>query len=243
MGIPESAAGSLRVGRVAAPLREQVASVLREAILDFRLRPGQRLIERDLIEQTGVSRATVREVLQQLTAEGLVTVIPQRGAIVVELTRKEVEDVYEVRASLEALAVRRFTKNSSDDEVAALRRTVEHLHEVLMPPDSAAEQPIQARLGAKDRYYDVLLDGCGNGEVRAILRGLQARARPLRATSLRQPDRPAQILAEVDEVLAAIERRDPEAAAAAARRHVERAVSSGLEVLANASDEAEGTPA
>ena len=52
---------SLRVGRVAAPLREQVLDVLRQAILDFRLKPGQRLIERELIEQTGVSRTTIRE--------------------------------------------------------------------------------------------------------------------------------------------------------------------------------------
>ena len=61
---------SLRVGRVAAPLREQVVDVLREAILDFRLKPGQRLIERELIEQIGVSRTTIREVLRQLAAEG-----------------------------------------------------------------------------------------------------------------------------------------------------------------------------
>ena len=74
---------SLRVGRVAAPLREQVVDVLRQAILDFRLKPGQRLIERELIEQTGVSRTTIREVLRQLAAEGLVTTIPQKGAIVV----------------------------------------------------------------------------------------------------------------------------------------------------------------
>ena len=69
---------SLRVGRVAAPLREQVVDVLRQAILDFRLKPGQRLIERELVEQTGVSRTTIREVLRQLAAEGLTVYVGSR---------------------------------------------------------------------------------------------------------------------------------------------------------------------
>ena len=61
------------VGRIAAPLREQVIAALRQAILDFNLKPGQRLVERELIEQLGVSRTTVREALRELTSEGLVT--------------------------------------------------------------------------------------------------------------------------------------------------------------------------
>ena len=111
----------LRVGRVAAPLREQVLDVLRQAILDFRLKPGQRLIERELIEQIGVSRTTIREVLRELAAEGLVTTIPQKGAIVVVPTAEEAAEVYEVRAALEALAARRFVARASDKEVEALR--------------------------------------------------------------------------------------------------------------------------
>src|SRR4051794_1390771 len=77
------------VRRVAAPLREQSLDVLRDAILDFRLRPGQRLVERDLIERMGVSRTTVREVLRELAAEGLVMTIPQKGAVVVSTTPDE----------------------------------------------------------------------------------------------------------------------------------------------------------
>jgi DNA-binding GntR family transcriptional regulator len=70
------------VGRIAAPLREQVINGRRTAILDFELQPGQRLVERELIEQTGVSRATIREALRELTAEGLVVMVPQKGAMV-----------------------------------------------------------------------------------------------------------------------------------------------------------------
>jgi DNA-binding GntR family transcriptional regulator len=221
---------------VAAPLREQVTEVLRDAILDFRLRPGQRLVERELIEQTGVSRATIREVLRQLTAEGLVTVIPQRGAIVVELTRKEVENVYEVRATMEGLTARLFAQRATDEQIVALREAVDALHAAFENPD----QPVPDLLDAKDQYYAVFLDGCGNEEVGAILGGLQARVRLMRATSLGQPGRPAQALTEIDEVVAAIERRDPQAAEAAAMHHVQRAVENGLEGLAKAQVDTDG---
>ncbi len=225
--------GSLRVGRAAAPLREQATAVLREAILDFRLRPGQRLVERELIEQTGVSRATIREVLRQLTAEGLVTVIPQRGAVVVELTRKEVADLYELRASLEALAARLFAERGTDAQVARLRQAVDELREAIASSGSL-EQPIQGLIAAKDRYYDVYLDGCGNSEIRSVLEGLQARVRLMRATSLSQPDRPRRTLAELEAVVEAIERRDPQAAAEAAAAHGEQAAENGLKGLAQA---------
>lgn len=227
---PHLAEGSLRVGRVAAPLREQVAAVLREAILDFRLRPGQRLVERELIEQTGVSRATIREVLRQLTAEGLVTVIPQRGAVVVELTRKEVEDLYEVRANLEALAGRLFAERASDEQIAELRRQVTDLRQAI--DRSGTEQlPIQALIAAKDRYYDVFLEGSGNDQIRLILEGLQARVRLMRATSLSQPERPRQTLEEIERVVTAIERRDPDGAWDAALDHVRHAAENGLRGL------------
>jgi DNA-binding GntR family transcriptional regulator len=206
MTAPETDVDSLRVGRVAAPLREQVTDVLREAILDFRFRPGERLVERDLIEKTGVSRATIREVLRQLTAEGLVTVIPQRGAVVVELTEKEAADLYEVRTMLEGLAARLFAERGSDEQVAALRERVEEIRTAFDELDSA-DQRIQTMLNVKDRYYDVFLDGCGNEQVRGIHEGLQARVRLMRATSLGQPDRPAQTLAEIDAVASAIEAR------------------------------------
>jgi DNA-binding GntR family transcriptional regulator len=236
MSTPESEVGSLRVGRVAAPLREQVTDVLREAILDFRLRPGERLVERDLIEKTGVSRATIREVLRQLTAEGLVTVIPQRGAVVVELTRKEAADLYEVRTMLEGLAARLFAERASDEQVKELRGQVDVLRSAFDELDSA-DQRIQTMLDVKDRYYDVFLAGCGNDQIRSIHEGLQARVRLMRATSLGQPDRPGQTLTEIDAVVTAIEARDPEAAEKAAKTHVERAAEQGLEGLMQHSED------
>jgi DNA-binding GntR family transcriptional regulator len=218
---------SMRIGRVAAPLREQVVDVLREAILDFRLKPGQRLIERELIEQTGVSRTTIREVLRQLAAEGLVTTIPQKGAIVVVPSAQEAADLYEVRASLEALAGRRFVRRASDQHVAQLRKAFKEIERL-----AKRRQPdIQALLGAKDRFYDVLLEGAGNSVIRSTLDTLRARVRVLRATSLTQPDRMGAMIEEIRAIVEAVEARDADAAAEACARHTNEAARFGLSGL------------
>jgi DNA-binding GntR family transcriptional regulator len=226
----------MRVGRVAAPLREQVLDVLRQAILDFRLKPGQRLIERELIEQTGVSRTTVREVLRQLAAEGLVTTIPQKGAIVVVPSAREAADLYEVRAALEALAGRRFVRFASDDQVKQLRQSFREIERISKDSDS----DIQAMLQAKDEFYDVLLAGAGNSAIRDTLDSLRARVRFMRATSLSQPHRSVGTVKEIRDIVRAAEARDADAMAAACEHHVNQAARSGLSGLVELDHNAAG---
>jgi DNA-binding GntR family transcriptional regulator len=206
---------SLRVGRVAAPLREQAAEVIRRAILEFHFKPGQRLIERELIERTGVSRTTIREVLRQLSAEGLVTTIPQKGMVVVSLTEEEVADLYEVRALLESCVGRRFAERATDEQVKALRAGFKELSKLLK-----GAKDIHERLDAKDRFYDLMLEGAGSAELRSLLGSLQDRVRLMRARSLSQPGRVQKTLKEIQAIVEAIEARDPDAAAAASEQHV-----------------------
>lgn len=207
--------GSEPLPRVAAPLREQVTDRVRAAILDLRLRPGERLIERELTENLGVSRATVREVIRQLAAEGLVTVVPQRGAEVTSLSASDAADIYEMRASLEALAVRRFVQRAGAEQVRALRAAVD---EIVRSAGGGGDH-----LGAKDRFYEVLMEGSASGPLQQTLAGLQARVRLLRATSLSVPGRPARAAAELRAVVDAIEVRDADAAAEACVLHIRHA--------------------
>jgi DNA-binding GntR family transcriptional regulator len=217
--------GAEPLPRVAAPLREQVTDRVRQAILDLRLRPGERLIERELTESLGVSRATVREVIRQLAAEGLVTVVPQRGAEVTSLSASDAADIYEMRASLEALAVRRFVQRASEEQVRALREAVDEIAR------SAASGEVHDHLGAKDRFYDVLMDGSASGPLQQTLAGLQARVRLLRATSLSAPGRPAEAAEELRAVVDAVEARDVEAAAQACVRHIRNAAATATAQL------------
>jgi DNA-binding GntR family transcriptional regulator len=215
---------SLGVQRVAAPLREQVLDLLRQAIVEHRLKPGQRLIERELVEQIGVSRTTIREVLRQLAAEGLVATIPQRGAVVAVPTPEEAAELYEVRAALESLAARRFVEHASESQVAALRAAYEEVARVMSASDGA---DTLAMIQSKDLFYDVLLKGSGNRAIHSILSGLTARVSVLRATSMARPGRAQQSLVELDAIVVAIENGDADAAAEACAHHVEMAARAG----------------
>jgi DNA-binding GntR family transcriptional regulator len=215
---------SLGVQRVAAPLREQVLDLLRQAIVEHRLKPGQRLIERELVEQIGVSRTTIREVLRQLAAEGLVATIPQRGAVVAIPTAEEAAELYEVRAALESLAARRFVEHASDSQVHALRAAFAEVEEVMSAGDEA---DVLAMIKAKDLFYDVLLKGSGNRSIHSILSGLTARVSVLRATSMSQPGRALESLEEIRAIVDAVEARDADGAARACAHHVEMAARTG----------------
>ena len=216
----------LRVGRVAAPLREQVIESLRTAILDFSLQPGQRLVERELIEQTGVSRATIREALRELAAEGLVVTVPQKGAMVYKPSVAEARDLYAVRASLEALTVRRFVERADSSRHDRLRATITALERAV------ADDETNARLLAvKDEFYSELLAGAASPTIEQILAGVQARVRLLRATSLSQPGRAARMAEEMRALVDAITARDTPRAERLCVEHLDRAAAAGLAAL------------
>jgi DNA-binding GntR family transcriptional regulator len=217
----------IQVGRVAAPLRGQVLEGLRNAILNFELQPGQRLVERELIEQIGVSRATIREVLRELTAEGLVVTVPQKGAVVYAPSADEARDLYAVRASLEALTVRRFIERACQAQHDRLRATVTQLE-----AEVAGGAGMHGLLRTKDLFYTALLDGAASPTIEQILAGVQARVRLLRATSMSQPGRPAAMAGEMRALVDAITARDTALAERLCVEHLEHAAATGLAGLA-----------
>ncbi|GLI26536.1 GntR family transcriptional regulator [Agromyces rhizosphaerae] len=214
------------VDRVAAPLREQVITALRTAILDFQLRPGQRLVERELIEQLGVSRTTVREALRELTSEGLVTVVPQRGAVVSAPSLAEAEDLYEIRAVLESILVERFVERATDEQLERLEESVEHFATA-----SAGSLEPRVILDAKDRLYEVLIEGAASPALQNIIEGIQARVRILRATSMGEPGRAEEAAAELRLVVDAAKRRESAEAARLCATHVRNASKTALSQL------------
>jgi hypothetical protein len=120
----------------------------------FRRRQGQRLVERELVDRLQVSRATIRESLRELEAEGLVTVIPQRGAVVASISLREAADIYEARAAIESLIVRRFVERAGQEYLVRLARSLDELGQAI-----DAGRPVRELLAVKDRFYDVLIDG------------------------------------------------------------------------------------
>jgi GntR family transcriptional regulator, trigonelline degradation regulator len=181
---------------------------LRQAIIDCRFLPGQRLIERELVELTGVSRTSIREALRELTAEGLVTSVPNKGNVVTRVSAKEAAQLYEVRSALEGLAGRIFVRNAS-------AKSRYDLAEAMRDIERAASAGVSI-LEPKDRFYDILFAGGGNDALRL---------------SLSLPGRTAQSLTELRDILAAVEANDADGAANACARHVEAAGRAAIEAL------------
>ena len=102
-------------------LREVIFTTLREAIIMGELKPGERLMEVQLAEKMGVSRTPVREAIRKLELEGFVEMIPRKGAHVAKLTAKDIMDVLEVRASLDALAASLAAERITEDELKELK--------------------------------------------------------------------------------------------------------------------------
>lgn len=216
---------SLRVSRQAAPVRQQTQEKLRQAILEGRFRPGERLIERELCELTGVSRTSVREALRQLEAEGLVRILPNKGPVVAQITVEDAQHIFQVRAALEGLAGRLFATRASDEEVERLAASVDRLAAAYETGD------IKQMLRAKSEFYQILLGGCGNPLVRSLLQSLHDRVNYLRVKSLSMPGRPNASLAEVRLIVEAIRARDPERAWAACVGHVYNAEAQAVRAL------------
>ena len=194
------------------PTRDLVLRKLREAILSGHFQPGQRLPERELVQQMGVSRTPIREALRKLELEGLVTTIPYKGPVVTAPTLKDAQALYEVRASLEGLAIDLFTRRA---DTVAIERLQAHI--------AAAERAwgrhsISGVLAANNALHDEIAAGCSNPLLQQMLANLRDRIVLLRVRSLSYPDRPKHSIAEHRAILRQISRGQ----AAGARRLMER---------------------
>lgn len=222
----------LDVPKVAAPLRQQVEAVLRRAIIDGRLAPLQRLTERELMEMTGVSRTLVREALRQLESEGLIAVIPNKGAVVRELTAAEARDLYAIRALLEGLAARLFVQHASDAARAALMAAGEAVMAAYR------ERDFPRALETKNRFYDLLFEGTGSETLSSMLGQLHARIWRWRALGVTHPNRSPQRAQEaargLKAICEAIRKRDADAAERLTREEVNRGAVEVLRLLESA---------
>jgi DNA-binding GntR family transcriptional regulator len=150
-------------------LPEHVYESVRERILSGELQGGQRLKERDISDALNVSRIPVREALQLLEASGFVRVIPRRGAIVNELTERDVDELFDVRESLEPLAARLAAEKSAPESLAVLER-------VLQESRSAVEAGDGVRLARSNlEFHAAVVRAADNRLLETLMRGILER--------------------------------------------------------------------
>ncbi len=209
--------GALLVDRSTKTLRERTLDKLREAIVSQRFRAGERLVERDLCEQLGVSRTVVREALRYLEAEGLVQTSGHRGPVVAKLTVAETRQIYEIRGALESLAARACAKRRDPKTIARLDQTLTDLRKAYKK-NAAATVLTEATL-----FYQILFESADKAVAWAIINSLHSRINHLRALTITTPGRSEEGPAQMQKIVDAIREGDEDAAVQACLDHIARA--------------------
>jgi len=203
---------------------EQSLKSLRSMIMSGDLRPGQKLVEASLCISLGISRASLREALRIMEGERLIELIPNRGPSVAKLGWREIEDIHDVWAMLTSEAVYRFVERAKPEDLDAVRRAAADLGRALAN-ESAVEQ-----LVATNQLFSIFLDSCGNSVLVEIVYRLVSRLNFLRARALQYEGWGALCLHEINEIVSAIQARNPITARDATRRHIDSACAAAKQV-------------
>lgn len=206
-------------------VRAIVAQKLREAIMSGSLKPGQRLVERELCEMMGVSRPSIREALRLLEADGLVNSVPHRGPMVSTISLEEARQLYAARAVLEGFAGRECARMHDPAVISRIGNALTRLKAALAEPD------MMAVLEAKTDFYAALIGGCRNTFIERMLKPLHDRITLLRITSMSQPKRINKSLREVTAIWRAIQSGDENLAERRCVDHVKAAAIAALDMI------------
>ena len=213
------------VGSRFRSLKDEVADNLRERIIDGSLAPGHRLVERDISDELEVSRITIREAFQTLAAEGLVTLLPRRGAAVTEFGPVEVRHLLEVRQPLDVLAAKLAAERHTG-------RDAEYLRSVLDASRVAMGRADQRGASAANlAFHEAVGQASGNPLLLSHMASLHAQVQRLfRMTRQLQTDH----VDDHERILAAILGRDADLAEKLAREHLDATMAETLAQLDNA---------
>lgn len=207
----------LRVERPTVTLRELALDKMRDAILGFHFAPGERLVERKLGELLGVSRTVVREVLRHLETEGLVETLPHQGPVVARLDPGKVDQIYEMRGLIEAMAARAAAARIDDADIARLERALSAIEATF------SNQDLRGLIAATTEFYEILFLSGGKTVAWDVVRNLNARINHLRAMTLSSEGRALTGPREMRAIFEAIAARAPDKAEEACRCHVQQA--------------------
>jgi DNA-binding GntR family transcriptional regulator len=224
MTTTNAAPASRRIGGERATMASLAVRELRQMILDGEIKPGERLNEVLIAESLGISRGPLREAIQRLTAEGLLTVITHKGAFVPAISPEELRHLYELRIAIESAALRLGVTRATEEQLDDLRRDLEHTKEVL---DSGSDKAYPADV----EIHSQLVALAHNPAFDATIRDVHSRIHLARARSATDPERARAAHREHTVILAAIEAGDGETAAALLTDHLNSACENAIRRL------------
>lgn len=197
------------------PLRDVVFNTLRQAILTGELKPGERLMEIHLANRLGVSRTPIREAIRKLELEGLVIMIPRRGAEVAQITEKSLKDVLEVRRHLDALCAELACDRISEEEIERLKKACAEFESATATHDAK----VIAR--ADVELHDIIVRATNNERLISIVNNLSEQMYRYRFEYIKDESQHPRLVQEHREILDSIIKKDKASASKAARIHID----------------------
>ncbi|MFV1602455.1 MULTISPECIES: GntR family transcriptional regulator [unclassified Phaeobacter] len=220
-----------KIERAPQTLRDIVQERMREAIIDGHFAPGERLVERPLCDQLGVSRTVIRETIRYLEAEGLVEIIPNRGPVVARLTWDQARQIYDVRRQLEAAAAAASAEVQRPEFAADLSRALAEVEASMS--DTEWGHLLRATTG----FYQLIFLEAGHTIAWDIVQRLNGRISRLRALTIAAKDRETSGMSHMTAIHDAILSRNPEAARRAVETHIADAARTAERFLKEPADE------
>ena len=207
------------------PLRDVVFNTLRQAILKGELAPGERLMEIQLANKLGVSRTPIREAIRKLELEGLVLMIPRKGAEVAQITEKNMQDVLEVRKALEELSVQLACERITPEQVEEMKMAAEDFRKVLKSGD------VTKIAEADVKFHDIIFAATNNQRLITLLNNLREQMYRFRVEYLKQKECYPQLLEEHDKLIALISGGEVEEACELMGCHIDNQASTVSDVI------------
>ncbi len=194
-------------------LREQIVFSLRDSIVRGELRAGQKLTEPELADKLGISRTPIREAFRQLESEGFLTVIPRRGAVVSSLTRKEIEEFYEIKSLLEGYAARIAATRITKKDIDKLKKINKQLEAI------AESDDVEAFFRKNNEFHNTFIALCGNEKLLDIRNTLVRRFLRYRLQALAVPGRFMESVKQHRVIIRALAKKDGRRAEAVVVEH------------------------
>ena len=211
------------------PLRDEVFNTLRERILKGVYKPGERLMEIHLADQLGVSRTPIREAIRMLELDGLVKLVPRKGAQVAKISKEDLQDVLEVRKALDTLSVKLACERITEDEIKLLNNAEREFEKAL------ASKDVREIAEADVAFHDVIHSATKNGRLKSMISNLAERIYRYRFEYIKQQsDGGKTLMLEHREIMRCIESRDVESAVKATEIHIDNqeiSISEQLDIL------------
>ena len=197
------------------PLRDVVFNTLRQAILKGELKPGERLMEIALAQKLGVSRTPIREAMRKLELEGLVVMIPRRGAQVANITEKDLNDVLEVRIALENMATEKACTRITEEEMGKLWLAAKEFERMISDGNLV-------RLAESDvAFHEIIYRASDNKRLNQVLNNLREQMYRYRVEYLKEEETRNLLVKEHEELTRAIRARDVAKAQEISFQHLE----------------------